>query len=86
MADQENPIIKDWRGLFPSKSSDSMEYFEPSTAAGKIIVKPPQTVVDEGALKWKCCLVGQFVVRPLPFPIVKLQWKNYGNHLARLKY
>ncbi|MBT1617621.1 hypothetical protein, partial [Klebsiella pneumoniae] len=70
-----------WKSLFTStaKNSSSLKFFEPSRLNGDVIVSPPSEVVLEGVEQWKDCLVGQFIDRRIPFPVVcatvdKLWW------------
>ena len=40
-------------------------------ANGKLVAKPPVEAVNEGIDMWKGCLVGQFLDKRLPFPVVR---------------
>ena len=42
-----------------------------SRTDGKIVVKPPEEAVMEGIDMWKGCLVGQFLDKRLPYPVVR---------------
>ena len=53
--------MKSWKTLF------SMSH----RIDGKLVVKPPAEVVVEGIDMWKRCLVGQFLDKRLPFPVVR---------------
>jgi hypothetical protein len=74
----------DWRGLFNSgQSMGNLHYFPPVKTDGRIYVSPPEEDVEQGIAKWKACLVGQFLDKPLPFFLVKKSvtsmWKQFGD-------
>ena len=48
-----------------------MKFFEPQQAEGKVVVAPPLSVLEQGASRWNCCLVGYILDNKLPFSVVK---------------
>ena len=65
--------MKSWKNLFsvPTKSNGQLLYSKPHRNAGKIVVKPYEEAALEGIDMWKGCLVGQFLDKRLPFPVVR---------------
>ena len=65
--------VKSWKNLFsvPKKTNGQLRYSKPHRTDGKIVVKPPEEAVMEGIDMWKGCLVGQFLDKRLPFPVVR---------------
>ena len=55
----------------PKKTNGQLRYSKPHRTDGKIVVKPPEEAVMEGIDMWKGCLVGQFLDKCLPFPVVR---------------
>ena len=49
----------------------SLRLFEPSLDDGKIVVTPPISVLERGAKRWECCLVGFILDNRLPSLVVK---------------
>ena len=66
-----NPV-KSWKSLvsIPVKSGSPLQFYRPHCADGKLVAKPPAEAVNEGIDMWKGCLVGQFLDKRLPFPVV----------------
>ena len=64
--------IKSWKSLVstPVKTGSPLQFYKPHCTDGKIIARPPVEAVNEGIDKWKGCLVGQFLDKRLPFPMV----------------
>ena len=64
---------KSWKNLFsvPTKTNGQLQYSRPHRTDGKFVVKPPEEAVMEGIDMWKGCLVGQFLDKRLPFPVVR---------------
>ena len=67
------PTVKSWKSLvsMPMKTGDPLQFYEPHYAEGKLVAKPPVEAVNEGIDMWKGCLVGQFLDKRLPFPVVR---------------
>ena len=67
------PSVKSWKNLFPvpEKTSGQLQFFKPHIANGKLVAKPPVEAVNEGIDMWKGFLVGQFMDKRLPFPVVR---------------
>ena len=67
------PPVKSWKSLvsMPVKTGGPLQYYEPHYADGKLVAKPPAEAVNEGIDMWKGCLVGQFLDKRLPFPVVR---------------
>ena len=65
--------VKSWSNRFsmPVKTGGPLQFYKPHSADGKIIARPPAEVVNEGIDMWKGCLVGQFLDKRLPFPVVR---------------
>ena len=65
--------VKSWKNLFsvPNKTNGQLRYSKPHRTDGKIVVKPPEEAVMEGIDMWKGFLVGQFLDKRLPFPVVR---------------
>ena len=55
----------------PMKTGGPLQFYMPHCADGKIVAKPPVEAVNEGIDMWKGCLVGQFLDKRLPFPVVR---------------
>ena len=55
----------------PTKSNGQLQYSKPQRTDGKFVVKPPEEAVMEGIDMWKGYLVGQFLDKRLPFPVVR---------------
>ena len=70
---EESKGVKSWKNLFlvPEKTSGQLQFFKPHMANGKLVAKPPVEAVNEGIDMWKGCLVGQFLDKRLPFPVVR---------------
>ena len=70
---EESKGVKSWKNLFPvlEKTSGQLQFFKPHIANGKLVAKPPVEAVNEGIDMWKGCLVGQFLDKRLPFPVVR---------------
>ena len=64
--------MKSWNTLFsvPAKTNGPLQFSRLQSADGKPVVKPPAEAVMEGIDMWKGCLVGQFLDKRLPFPVV----------------
>lgn len=60
----------------------ALEFIPPMVLADRIVVSPPPEVEALGKEKWKCCLVGHFLDKNLPFPVVRSIamkiWKKSG--------
>ena len=65
--------VKSWSNLFSlsAKTGAPLHFHKPHCADGKIVARPPAEVVNEGIEMWKGCLVGQFLDKRLPFPVVR---------------
>ena len=65
--------VKSWKALFsmPAKTYGPLQLSRPHKSDGKFVVKPPEEAVMEGIDMWKGCLVGQFLDKRLPFPMVR---------------
>ena len=65
--------VKSWKSLvsIPVKSGSPLQFYRPHCANGKLVAKPPAEAVNEGIDMWKGCLVGQFLDKRLPFPVVR---------------
>ena len=65
--------MKSWKTLFslPAKTIGQLQFSKPCRTDGKIIVKPPAEAVVEGIDKWRGCLVGKFLDKRHPFPVVR---------------
>ena len=68
-----DPPIKSWKSLVstPVKKCGPLQFYMPHYTDGKIIAKPPVEAVNEGIDMWKGCLVGQFLDKRLPYPVVR---------------
>ena len=68
-----DPPVKSWKSLLsmPVKTGGPLQFYRPHCADGKLVAKPPVEAVDEGIDMWKGCLVGQFLDKRLPFPVVR---------------
>ena len=53
------------------KKGALLQFYMPHYTDGKIIAKPPVEAVNDGIDMWKGCLVGQFLDKRLPFPVVR---------------
>ena len=67
------PTVKSWKSLvsMPMKTGDPLQFYEPHYAEGKLVAKPLVEAVNEGIDMWNGCLVGQFLDKRLPFPVVR---------------
>ena len=67
------PPVKSWKSLvsIPVKSGSPLQFYRPHCANGKLVAKSPAEAVNEGIDMWKGCLVGQFLDKRLPFPVVR---------------
>jgi hypothetical protein len=75
--------VGDWANLFKSdRTMGSLQYFEPKKNGGKTCVFSPDAIVEEGIVKWKSSLVGQFMDKQLTYFLVKKSvesmWKQYS--------
>ena len=54
----------------PSRSRHSMpmHYFEPQQEDGKLMVTPPFSILEQGALRWNCCLVNLYWITSFLLP------------------
>ena len=68
-----DPPVKSWKSLvsMPVKTDGPLKYYKPHCADGIFVAKPPVEAVNEGIDMWKGCLVGQFLDKRLPFPVVR---------------
>ena len=68
-----DPPVKSWKNLvsMPVKTGGPLQFYMPNCADGKLVAKPPVEAVNEGIDMWKGCLVGQFLDKRLPFPVVR---------------
>ena len=73
MGAREGVPVQSWSSLFsmPVKTGGPLQFYKPHRADGKMVVRPPVEVVNEGIDLWKGCLVGQFLDKRLPFPVVR---------------
>ncbi|XP_038994117.1 uncharacterized protein LOC120118005 [Hibiscus syriacus] len=55
----------DWRKLFGSSTSQSLNYHPPTIRDGIPTINPPPEILEAGISEWKSSLVGQFL-RPAP--------------------
>lgn len=67
----------------PSDSSRmNLSYYHPHVRDSKVVVCPPQDVVDLGSDLWTGCVVGYFLDKKAPFPLVKSIvtriWEKFG--------
>ncbi|KAG5545007.1 hypothetical protein RHGRI_017464 [Rhododendron griersonianum] len=70
----------------PSSTSSSshmnLSYYPPQLRDAKVVVCPPQEVIDLGSELWTDCVVGYFLDKKVPFPIVKniimRIWEKFG--------
>ena len=65
--------VKSWKNLFsvPKQTNGMLQFSRPQKTDGKFVVKPPVEAVMEGIDMWKRCVVGQFLDKRLPFPVVR---------------
>ena len=70
---REGVPVQSWSSLFsmPVKTGGPLQFYKPHRVDGKMVVRPPVEVVNEGIDLWKGCLVGQFLDKRLPFPVVR---------------
>ncbi|KAF5203726.1 Rna exonuclease [Thalictrum thalictroides] len=75
------PIPVSWSALFQgnaSKLKTTLNYFKPNLVDG--VAEVPNEVIEQGQKEWEDYLVGSFVGKRLPFPLVKdalqKQWKT----------
>ena len=61
--------VADWRQLFAVSADQTLKFYPPRTKNGKVIVSPPQVVIDEGASQWENSLVAQFIGRVSNFSL-----------------
>jgi hypothetical protein len=61
-----SPIVNEVR----SPSLNPLQYMTPSIENGRVKVRPPVEVAIEGSEEWEASLVGYFVEKRLPFPVV----------------
>ncbi|KAG5535909.1 hypothetical protein RHGRI_023626 [Rhododendron griersonianum] len=70
-----------------TSSSMNLSYFPPQLRDSKVVVCPPQDVVDQGSDLWTDCIVGYFLDKKVPFPIVKnivmRIWEKFGIYDVR---
>ncbi|KAF7113421.1 hypothetical protein RHSIM_RhsimUnG0127600 [Rhododendron simsii] len=59
-----------------------LSYFPPQIRESKVVVCPPQDVIDQGSDRWNDCVVGYFLDKRVPFPLVKnivmRIWEKFG--------
>ena len=79
-----DPPVRSWKSLvsMPVKTGGPLQFYMPQCADVMIVAKPPVEAVNEGIDfffffldnegfdLWKGCLVGQFLDKRLPFPVV----------------
>ena len=68
-----DPPVKSLKSLvsMPVKTDGPLKYYKPHCVDGIFVAKPPVEAVNEGIDMWKGCLVGQFLDKRLPFPVVR---------------
>lgn len=70
-----------------TSSRMNLSYFPPQLRDSKVVVCPPQDVVDQGSDLWTDCIVGYFLDKKVPFPIVKnivmRIWEKFGIYDVR---
>ena len=68
-----NDPVKSWKSLvsMPVKTGGPLQFCMPQCVDGMIVAKPSVEAVNEGIDMWKGCLVGQFLDKRLPFPVVR---------------
>ncbi|KAE8701841.1 hypothetical protein F3Y22_tig00110505pilonHSYRG00328 [Hibiscus syriacus] len=71
-------VVVDWRKLFAEGNEQELIFFPPSEVEGSIVVKPPQSMFEEGISEWRYALVGQFIGLAPNFgslqKIIELMW------------
>ena len=69
------PPTRSWASIVSGSSKQqptmSLRLIEPSMDAGKIVVSPPIIVLEQGAKRWECCLVGFILDNRLPSLVVR---------------
>ena len=58
-------------GTAKHPQSMPLRYIEPSLTDGNIVISPPISVLEQGAKRWECYLVGFILDNRLPPPVVK---------------
>ncbi|KAI8551298.1 hypothetical protein RHMOL_Rhmol06G0174900 [Rhododendron molle] len=70
-----------------ASSRMNLSYFPPQLRDSKVVVCPPQDVVDQGSDLWSDCIVGYFLDKKVPFPLVKnivmRIWEKFGIYDVR---
>ena len=69
----ESSPVKSWKTLFSvhAKTSGPLQFSRLHRTDGKLVVRPSAEAMMEGIDMWKGCLVGQFLDKRLPFPVVR---------------
>ena len=68
------------RKVDSSDLSYNLDFFKPSMEGGRVKVRPPMEVVQEGCEEWKSTLIGYFVGKRLPYPVVNsIAFKLWGR-------
>ena len=73
---RKKTTMADWRKLFSAAKEQSLKFYPPQRANGKVIVSPPKEVFERGESKWKNVVVVQFVGRIPNFSLFQRMLKN----------
>uniref|UniRef100_A0A9I9EE75 DUF4283 domain-containing protein n=1 Tax=Cucumis melo TaxID=3656 RepID=A0A9I9EE75_CUCME len=69
-----------WASLFGTSSEESLFYTPPKAIGDKIVVIPPEEVIDQGIQVWENSLVGQLIDAKLPYAVIqRLVEKIWGK-------
>ncbi|KAA0026071.1 uncharacterized protein E6C27_scaffold581G00620 [Cucumis melo var. makuwa] len=60
-----------WASLFGTSSEESLFYTPPKAIGDKIVVIPPEEVIDQGIQVWENSLVGQLIDAKLPYAVIQ---------------
>ena len=60
-----------------------LHFYEPLLEQGKIVVSPPLSILEQGAKRWNCCLVGFILGNKLPFFFGKVKVYCYQKKNTR---
>ncbi|TYK18951.1 uncharacterized protein E5676_scaffold418G00380 [Cucumis melo var. makuwa] len=60
-----------WASLFGTSSEESLLYTLPKIIGDKIVVTPPEEVIDQGIKVWENSLVGQLIDSKLPYTVIQ---------------
>ena len=83
ITESDEVASKDWRKLFNASSDQTMSFFPPEVANGRIVVSPPAEIFEEGELCWRNAVVAQFIGRMPNFSyfqkMVNVLWGAEGE-------